>query len=786
MPDLLERLKSALADRYAVESEIGRGGMATVFLGQDLKHRRRVAIKVLHPELSAAVGPERFLREIEAVAGLTHPHVLPLYDSGEANGLLFYIMPYVEGESLRHRLDREEQLPVEEAIRITQEVAEALDHAHRNGLIHRDIKPGNILLEEGHAVVTDFGVARAISDVGTEKVTATGMAVGTPAYMSPEQAAGQEVSERSDLYALGCVLYEMLAGEPPLVGPTPQSTAAKRLTDRPTPLPALRGTVSTELSQAVETALEKAPVDRYATVPEFAEALGSITPGVVGSTPVRRARRRMWVGLGTAVVLGAAAVAAWFALRPTGETSTPDPNAIAVLPFADMSPGKDQEYFSDGISEELLNLLAKIPELRVTSRSSAFFFKGQGLAIPEIAERLNVAHILEGSVRTAGNDVRITAQLIDARSDTHMWSDTWDRTLDDIFEIQDEIAAEVVAQLKITLLGDAPKATEIDPEAYALFLQARQLGRQFTAEGWQQSNILYRRALEIDLDYAAAWVGLARNYINQANNGYLPVDEGHQLAREAVNRALAIDPELAEAHAHLSLIATYDSDLAAAARHLERALKLGPTNPDIVLESAKLAVALSRLDEAIALHEYAVARDPVNPVSHAFLAVAYLFAGRLDEAIASYRTALSLSPGFSWAQYMIGMALLMKADPAQALAAMQQESSEAWRVLGLSMAYHALGQDAESDAALAELIDKHERTMAYNVAYVLSFRGEADDAFEWLDKAVEYRDTGLRIIAADVQLAKLSDDPRWLPFLESIGRSPEQLAAIEFEVTLPK
>jgi tRNA A-37 threonylcarbamoyl transferase component Bud32/tetratricopeptide (TPR) repeat protein len=333
MAELVKRLTAALADRYAVEREVGRGGMATVFLAEDLKHHRQVAIKVLHPELAAAVGPDRFLREIEIVAGLRHPHILPLYDSGETEGLLYFVMPYVEGESVHQRLEREKQLPLEEALRITQGVAGALDHAHRNGVVHRDIKPANILLDEGRAVVTDFGVARAISGADTDKVTATGMALGTPAYMSPEQAAGEEADARSDIYALGCVLYEMLAGEPPLTGQTPQSTAAKRLTDRPTPLPALRATVSPELDQAVEKALEKAPVDRYATAPEFAEALSSITPGVVGSSPARPARRTAWVGLGTAIVLGVVAVAVWAGLRPPDPERPLDPDAIAVLPF---------------------------------------------------------------------------------------------------------------------------------------------------------------------------------------------------------------------------------------------------------------------------------------------------------------------------------------------------------------------------------------------------------------------------------------------------------------------
>ena len=461
--------------------------------------------------------------------------------------------------------------------------------------------------------------------------------------------------------------------------------------------------------------------------------------------------------------------------------------SIAVLPFMNMSTDKDQEYFADGISEELLNLLAKVPQLRVTSRSSAFSFKGQNLEISEIAKRLNVAHVLEGSVRKAGNQVRITAQLVDARSDTHLWSETYDRPLDRLFAVQDEIAAAVVAQLKIKLLGAAPKSRASDPKAYALYLQARQLSRQNTSEGYERSIALYQQALAIDDDMAAAWDGLASVYINQVGIALRPIDEGFRLAREAVNNALAIDPEFGLAHAGLGWIAMhYDGDLAASARHYEHALALEPTNAEIIRNTAALARNLARLDTAIALGEFVTARDPVHAQAHGNLGETYRHAGRLDATIASYRIALSLSPGRAYAQYAIGVALLLKGDPAGALTAMQQESSEVWRMIGLPMAWHALGMNAESDGALAELIQKYEKDSAYNIAYVLAYRGETDRAFEWLDKAVAYRDPGLAAIAVDPLFANLHRDPRWLPFLRNLGKAPEQLAAIKFDVKVPQ
>jgi TolB-like protein/Tfp pilus assembly protein PilF len=786
MIDLLERLKSALGDRYAVEREIGRGGMAAVFLAEDLKHHRQVAIKVLHPEISSDVATERFFREIEIVAGLTHPHILPLHDSGQADGLLYCVMPFIEGESLLDRLQREKQLPVEEALQITREVADALGYAHERGIIHRDIKPANILLHEGHAVVADFGIARALEQAGGASITQTGVAVGTPTYMSPEQASGaQDLDGRTDIYALGCVLYQMLAGTPPYAGVTPLAVMKRHSHDPVPSVRTVRDTIPVTVEHAISRALAKVPTDRYQTAGEFASAL--LAPDLAGR-PIPRRRVAVLALVGVTALLAGV----WYVGRQSAPAVDADPAAgvsaasIAVLPFADMSPDKDQEYFSDGISEELLSLLAKIPELEVAARTSSFSFKGQNLEIREIAERLNVAHVLEGSVRKAGNEVRITAQLIRADDGFHEWSETWDRSLDDIFAIQDEIAADVAAQLKVTLLGAAPTVGATDPAAYAFYLQARQLGRQGTAEGLEQSMALYQRALAIDPDYAAAWAGLARNYYTQAGTELHPIDEGYELAREAANRALAIDPEYAPAYAQLGYIAIYHGDLAAAARHLERALALDPTNSDIIANAAILARSLGRLDEAIALQEYAVARDPVNPIGHARLGLFYLWAGRLDESIASYRTTLSLSPERIGANHNIGEALLLKGEPEAALAAIQQESSELWRMVGLPMAYHALGQAAESDAALAELIEKYEQETAYNIAYVLALRNEADRAFEWLDKAVQYNDPGLVEIPATNLFTSIHDDPRWLPFLESIGKSPEQLAAIEFEVTLPQ
>jgi TolB-like protein/Tfp pilus assembly protein PilF len=468
------------------------------------------------------------------------------------------------------------------------------------------------------------------------------------------------------------------------------------------------------------------------------------------------------------------------------EAAVPE-QSIAVLPFVDMSQGKDQEYFSDGISEELLNLLAKITQLHVAARTSSFSFKGKDVPIPEIAKTLHVANVLEGSIRKAGDQVRITAQLIRAADGYHVWSETWDRKLDDIFKIQDEIAGKVVEELKVTLLGTAPKARATDPQAYALYLQARELGRQFTAEAFAKSDALYGQALAIDARYAPVWAGLSSNFRDEASIGVLSEQEGYTRSREAAEKALAIDPDYAPAHASLGWIAmTYDNDLSSAAKHYERALALDPTNLDVLRNAATFLAVLGRLDEGLALEEALVRHDPVNGSTFTNLGIYQRYAGRYDAAIASFRTVLSLSPGGGAAHNQLGVALLLKGDAPGALTEMKQETSEPWRLMGFGMAYHALGRGSESDAALSALIGKYEKDSPYNIAYIYAFRGEADKAFAWLDKTVEYKDPGIAEILTENLFDNVRKDLRWLAFLRKIGKAPEQLAKIEFKVTLPK
>ncbi len=495
------------------------------------------------------------------------------------------------------------------------------------------------------------------------------------------------------------------------------------------------------------------------------------------------------------IVIGALLVAAlaggaylWFhrSSHPEAANAAVAEKSIAVLPFVNMSSDKDQEFFSDGISEELLNLLAKVPQLQVAARTSSFSFKGKPVEISEIAKKLHVANVLEGSVRKSGDQVRITAQLIRAAEGYHLWSDTYDRKLDDIFKIQDEIAGEVVKQLKVTLLGAAPAVRQTDPKAYALYLQARQLSRQATPESFTQSDALLKQALEIDPLYAPAWNSVASNFINRVSMALMPVNEGFAAAREACEKALAIDPSYARPHTGLGWIAMSNNDFVRAAKHFERALALDPSDTSVLGDSAVFLQKLGRLPEALALMEAVLRRDPVNVTALFNLAGTQAMAGQFDAAIASYRSVLNLSPNRGGAHSQLAFTLLHKGDASAALAEIEQEKNEIMPLVCLPVVYHALGRKAESDAALAALIAKLEKEASYNIAAVYAFRGEADQAFQWLDKAVQYQDGGLSDIATERLFNKIRSDPRWLPFLRKIGMAPEQLAKIQFKVTLPK
>ncbi len=461
--------------------------------------------------------------------------------------------------------------------------------------------------------------------------------------------------------------------------------------------------------------------------------------------------------------------------------------SVAVLPFVDMSAARDQEYFADGISEELLNLLAKVPQLRVIARTSSFSFKGKEVDIAEIARKLNVSNVLEGSVRKSGDTLRITAQLIRASDSSHLWSQTYDRKLTDVFVVQDEIAAAVVEQLKVTLLGNAPKARVTDPKAYALVLQGRALARQASPSAYQQAIPLFEQALAIDPSYAPAWTDLAGIYFGQMDLSQIPMEQGLALGREAIANAHQHDPANAMAYATEALFeGIIERDYAAAARHLEQALELDPTNPEIISIASAVARRLGRLDLAIALGEYGVTRDPVNVNSYDGLGLAYRYNGQFDKSVAAYRKLLSLAPDAGWQHTALGDVLIQQGDATAALLEYQKEPVEVFRLDGLALAYWVLGRKAESDAALAERTRKYPDTKLFSLAAVLADRGDVDGAFEMLEKAALRQDLDLGAVAVFPSFTAMHTDPRWLPLLRRLGLAPEQLEAIKFDISVPQ
>ncbi len=787
--------------------ELGRGAMGVTYRAIDTSLRRPVALKLIDSEWAKRGGEarERFMREARTAASLRHSNIATVYHFGirEENGQCFCAMELVEGETLEMRVRRTGPLDALTTIDIGLQVTSALATAEKQGLVHRDLKPANLMLvapapnandsspgkaEKADTVVKviDFGVAKAL----VEKPDAMGLThggfVGTPAFASPEQFTDAQVDVRSDIYSLGATLWYLLTGRRPFAGATIEQIRASQRS-RALPIEQLKtARVPSRLVSLIVSMLAPEPAARP-SVRALTLQLQDCRAQILDRW---KSARRLAIAAGLIGI-----VAAGFALFPrwhdraVSQSVAPaniPPNSIAVLPFVNMSEDKANEYFSDGISEELLNLLSKVPQLQVAARTSSVSFKGKQIEIPEIARKLHVANVLEGSVRKSGDQLRITAKLIRAAEGYNLWSETYDRKLDDIFKIQDEIAGEVVKQLKVILLGAAPTVRETDPKAYTLYLQAVQVGRQGTPEAYTQSDALFRQVLEIDPRYAPAWHELTRNFINKANAGLLPNSEGYARAREAEEKALSIDPNYAPAHAGLGRIAMANNDFVSAAKHFERALALDPNDINVLRNSATFLQSLGRLHEALALNEAIVRRDPVNLLALNNLGVAQQSTKQFDAAIASFRSVLSLNPGSGGAHSWMCEAMLLKGDAPAALAEIEQEKSESWRLIGLPMAYHALGRKTEADAALATLIAKDETWGPYNIAYIYAFRGDADKAFEWLDKAVQYQDPGLLGIVGENLFDNIHSDPRWLPFLRKIGRAPEQLAKIQFKVTLPR
>jgi serine/threonine-protein kinase len=744
-PQLLDNadasLNAALGDRYSIERELGRGGMAVVYLAEERKHARKVAIKVLRPENGMTLGVERFLREIGIAARLSHPYIVPLIDSGEADGMLYYVAAYVPGGTLRDRLRAERRLPIPDCVRIAQEIGSALDYAHRNGFVHRDVKPENILFADDHAQLADFGVALAFTPTATTTVTADGVALGTPEYMSPEQASGdRDLGSASDIYSLACVVYEMLAGEPPLRGPNARATMAQQVTMTPRPLRALRPDAPPAVERALARALSKNPTERYATALEFAADLRT-TDSVAGHR------------------------------YPTATHS------VAVLPFVNASPDPENEYLSDGLTDELIDGLAKVEGVRVASRTSVFALKGKPQDVRAIGALLGVSIVLEGTVRKAGQRLRITAQLTSAEDGRLLWSQRYDRELKDVFAIQDEISSTIVGTLRATSFADveeAPAKRYTDSvAAYGLYLRGRFALNKRTQEGVSEGIVFFERAIEEDPKYALAFTGLADAYSLQVDYRSVPNTEGFMRAKEYATRALALDDTLPEAHASLAWTSfIYEWDWAKAEREFRRAIELDARYAPAHQWYAFLLASRGRTEEALVEGHTAQELDPGSVSGRRSLAWLYYYARRFERTLHHLEAAIAMNPTAEETYRVLGLALALDGQLGEAervlreAVTMQGAGSYTAATLGFALARAGKCDEARSILTGLESASAHEYVSPVGLSTLCIGLGENARALDYAERAYEDRRGWLAYLKVNPLMDPLRNEPRFAALVE--------------------
>jgi serine/threonine-protein kinase len=734
-------LREALADRYVIDEEIGRGGMATVYGADDLRHGRRVAIKVLRPELAANLGTERFLREIGIAARLTHPHIVPLIDSGMADGMLYYVAQYVSGGSLRTRLKTDGALPIKDALRIAEEVGAGLDFAHRSGVVHRDVKPENILFTDGHAVLTDFGIARAPS-FRTDFRTDEGLVVGTPEYMSPEQAAGEaNLTNASDVYSLACVIYEMLTGQPPFSGGPVQTIVARHVSEVPRSARVLRPEVPEGIVRALARALAKDPAERFTGVAAFITALED--------DPTSRVAARM--------------------------------RSIAVLPFVNASPDPENEYLSDGITDELIDALSKVRGLRVASRTSVFGLKGKVQDVRAVGAILGASAVIEGTVRRAGDRLRISAQLSSTDDGSLLWSQRFDRTLEDVFALQDEIAHTIVDALRATTFADLsepiPPRYIGNVNAYNLYLKGRYEWNKRTKEGVVAGIKYFQEALAEDPRYAPAYTGLADSYALHVDYRSVPVQEGFAAAKEYARKAIELDETLAEAHASLAWsLFIYDWDWTAAEREFRRAIELAPGYATAHQWYAFLLIARGQVEEAIIEAHMSQELDPASVSIRRGLGGVYAYARRFEQARFHTERAIAMNPVAEESYRLLGMALFRmgKLDEAERVlresAALPGAGPYADATLGYVLAQRGKLAEAQDICGRLEAAAKDGYVSPVSFGTLSLGLGQWDSALDWIQRSIDERRGWFVYARVNPMFDPLREHPRFLEMLKYLDR----------------
>ena len=765
--------------QFRIEGKLGAGGMGVVYQARDLRLDRSVALKFLPDELEAdPKSLERFRREARAASALNHPNVCTVYDIAEFEGRPFIVMELLVGRTLRQHLAGGPP-GIDEALVIAAQIACGLEAAHSAGIIHRDIKPANIFItQSGSVKIADFGVAKLASrrtgdsETTTEMVTKPGTRLGTLSYMSPEQARGDPLDARSDLFSLGIVLYEMATGVRPFTGESEAAILQSVLFHLPAPPSQVNPGLPAAFERLILKALEKDRDLRFQSASELRADVQRIQRDQSGASARaearRRSRRRRLLAAGAVILLALAAfLVSWMGPGLLGHASPAVSPTIAVLPFTDMS--LEQEHFGEGLTEDLQSQLTRVSGLRVAGGVSAAHFKGRSESPRLIGKELNVSTLLQGSVRKQGNQVRITAHLIRAADGFLLWSDTFDRELNDIFAVQSEIAESVAGALQVKLLPDkAPHqpAQRADPEAYSAYLQGRYYLGRGGKTSLEQAAGNFTKAVTLDPGLARAWVGLGECLSVQGGTGYIPLAQAVRDARDAIERSLKLDSNLADAHAALAEIKMlYEWDWKGADQSYRRALALEPGNPNVLRGAGALDRFLGRLDDAIELYRRAIEIDPLSPRAYKNLGMLLHYAGRQDEARSALLKALDLNSDTSFAHHYLGQIFLAQSRAQEALAESEKETT-VYRYLGLALAYHALGREAEFDANVAKLIEDMDY---YQVGEAYAFRGEVEKAFVFLDTACRLHDPGLCEIKTDPLLRGLRGDARYAALLRNMG-----------------